>query len=265
MRVPSVASVIGALLSSILLLFLLLPVGELITSGGANGLARLATDSELVTALWLTAVTATSATVAGVVLGTPLAYFLARKRFRGRALVSAALDLPLVLPHPVAGMALLLVLGRETVIGQTLGAFGLRVVSTPLGIVAAMLFVSAPLYVSGAREAFARVSRRYESVALTLGDTPFRAMRRITIPLAGRGLLAAAVVMWARAVSEFGAIVILAHSPKTISVLAYDRFATFGLTETIPLAAVLVILALIPLATLRALRTERAHEAGAIE
>lgn len=264
MRVPSVASVVGALLSSILLLFLLLPVGELITSGGLNGLKRLATDHELVTALWLTAATATAATVAGVVLGTPLAYFLARKRFRGRAVVSAALDLPLVLPHPVAGMALLLVLGRETAIGQTLGAFGIRVVSTPLGIIAAMLFVSAPLYVSGAREAFARVNRRYESVALTLGDTPFRAMRRITIPLAGRGLLAAAVVMWARAVSEFGAIVILAHSPKTISVLAYDRFATFGLVETIPLAAVLVILALIPLVTLRALRAERAHEGGAI-
>jgi molybdate/tungstate transport system permease protein len=135
-------------------------------------------------------------------------------------------------------------------------------VSSPLGIVAAMLFVSAPLYVSGAREAFARVDRRYESVAQTLGDTPMQAIRRVTLPLASRGLLAAAVVMWARAVSEFGAIVILAHYPKTISVLSYDRFATYGLQEAIPVAAVLVLVALVPLAILRALRTDRIRSAG---
>lgn len=256
-RALSLASVVGALLASLLLLFLLLPVGELVRTGGGPGLRQLFSDRELLSALGLTAFTATAATLIGVVLGTPMAYLLARKRFRGRAVVAAALDLPLVLPHPVAGIALLLVLGRESAIGATLGSIGLSVVSSPAGIAAAMLFVSAPLYVSGAREAFARVSRRYESVAQTLGDTPFQAVRRVTLPLASRGLMAAAVVMWARAVSEFGAIVILAHYPKTISVLAYDRFATYGLRETIPVAAVLVLLALVPLAMLRALRSDR--------
>jgi molybdate/tungstate transport system permease protein len=265
-RPLSIAPILGALLASLLLLFLLLPVGELVLIGGASGVRRLFTDRELISALWLTAFTATVATATGVLLGTPMAYLLARHRFRGRALVAAALDLPLVLPHPVAGIALLLVLGRDSAIGGALGSFGIRVVSSPLGIVAAMLFVSAPLYVSGAREAFARVNRRYESVAQTLGDTPAQALRRVTLPLAGRGLLAAAVVMWARAVSEFGAIVILAHYPKTISVLSFDRFAAFGLTEAIPVAAVLVLVALIPLATLRALRTDRLRTVdGAIE
>jgi molybdate/tungstate transport system permease protein len=162
--------------------------------------------------------------------------------------------LPLVIPHPVAGIALLLVLGRASPVGGALYDIGLRVASTPVGIVCAMLFVSAPLYVSAAREAFARVDARYETVARTLGDDAWRAFRRVTLPLSARGLTAAAVVMWARAVSEFGAIVILTYNPKTASVLAYDRFTSYGLSETLPVAAVLVLFALIPLAALRALR-----------
>jgi molybdate/tungstate transport system permease protein len=117
-----------------------------------------------------------------------------------------------------------------------------------------MLFVSAPLYVSAAREAFDRVDPRFEGVARTLGDSRWRALRRVTLPLAWRGLLAAGIVMWARAVSEFGAIVILVYHPRVASVLSYERFAAFGLREAVPVAAVLVLLALIPLALLRALR-----------
>ena len=117
--------------------------------------------------------------------------------------------------------------------------------------------VSAPLFVSGAREAFAKVDPRYEGVARTLGDPPWRAFRRVTLPLANRGLLASAVVMWARAVSEFGAIVILTYNPKVASVLSYDRFTSFGLAEALPVAAALALLALVPLTLLRALRTER--------
>ena len=117
-----------------------------------------------------------------------------------------------------------------------------------------MLFVAAPLYVSAARESIARVDRRFEDVARTLGDSPWTAVRRVTLPLAGRGLLAAAVVMWARAVSEFGAIVILTYNPKVASVLSYDRFTAFGLSAALPVAAVLVLLALVPLLVLRSLR-----------
>src|SRR5439155_5713398 len=152
---------------------------------------------------------------------------------------AAVLDLPLVLPHPVAGIALLLVLGRGTPAGAALYAAGLRVVGSPAGIVAAMLFVAAPLYVSAAREAFNRVDPRYERVARTLGDEPWRAFRRVTLPMARRGLAAAAVVMWARAVSEFGAVVILAYHPRVASVLSYDRFTSYGLSEALPVAAAL--------------------------
>ncbi|HEU4629342.1 MAG TPA: ABC transporter permease subunit [Gemmatimonadaceae bacterium] len=249
-------TVLAALAGSALLLFLAAPLAQLVASGGAAGLRGLFDDAELRASLLLTAGTATAATLLGVVAGTPVAYLLARRPFRGRALVAALLDLPLLLPHPVAGIALLLVLARDTPAGGALLALGLRVVGTPAGIVAAMLFVSAPLYVSGAREAFARVDPRYEGVARTLGDAPWRALRRVTLPLAARGLGAAAIVMWARAVSEFGAIVVLAYNPKVASVLSYDRFTTYGLREALPVAAVLVLLALVPLALLRAAREE---------
>jgi len=243
-----------AILASLFLLFLLGPVVGLVAAGGMRGIASLGSDAELRSSLVLTATTATIATLLGVLGGTPVAYLLARRMFAGRAVVSALMDLPLVIPHPVAGIALLLVLGRASPVGGALYDIGLRVASTPVGIVCAMLFVSAPLYVSAARETFARVDARYETVARTLGDDAWRAFRRVTLPLSARGLTAAAVVMWARAVSEFGAIVILTYNPKTASVLAYDRFTSYGLSETLPVAAVLVVFALIPLAALRALR-----------
>lgn len=251
------ASVVAGLCGSIFLLFLVAPIARLVVGGGRSGVGALFTDAELRRSLWLTAVTATLAMAAGALGGTPLAYLLARRPFRGKAVVAAVLDLPLLIPHPVAGIALLLVLGRQSAVGRALLHAGIQVAGSPIGIICAMVFVSAPLYISAAREAFARVDPRYESVARTLGDPAWRAFRRVTLPLSRRGLIAAAVVMWARAVSEFGAIVILTYNPKVASVLSYDRFTGFGLTEALPVAAVLSILALIPLVALRTLRPER--------
>ena len=256
-RLPAVLSVVAALAGSLLLLFLVAPLAGLVGQGGASGVRGLFADGELRAALALTALTATAATLLGVAGGTPLAYLLARAEFRGRAVLAALLDLPLLIPHPVAGIALLLVLGRQSALGAALLALGLRVVGTPAGIVCAMLFVSAPLYVSGAREAFARVDRRYEAVARTLGDSRWRVFRRVTLPLSARGLVAASVVMWARAVSEFGSIVIITYNPKVASVLSFDRFTSYGLAEALPVSAVLALLALVPLTLLRALRDEK--------
>jgi molybdate/tungstate transport system permease protein len=244
--------------SLVLLTLLVLPVAALVLRGGVRGVAMLGSDAELRASLALTAFTATAATLVTVMLGTPLAYLLARHRSHTTGVVGALLDLPLLIPHPVAGIALLLAFGRASPAGALLTQFGLAIVGSPLGIGLAMLFVAAPLYVSAAREAIARVDPRYELVARTLGDTPWRAAWRVTRPLAGRGLTAAAVVMWARAVSEFGAIVILTYNPKVASVLSYDRFTAYGLDAALPVAAVLVLLALVPLLVLRSLRTDAA-------
>ncbi len=253
----SAASVITALAASLLLLFLALPTASLVATGGGPGLIGLLGDGELRAAIGLSAGAATLATGVVMLLGTPLAWLLARRAFRGRSIVEAILDLPLLIPHPVAGLALLLLFARDSAIGGALLALGVRVVGTPVGIVAAMTFVAAPLFVSAAREAIARVDVRYEHVARTLGDTPWRTFRRVTLPLAARGILAGAVVTWARAVSEFGAIVIIAYHPRVASTLAYDRFTSFGIGEALPVAAALVLVALVPLVALRALRVER--------
>ncbi|HMC57169.1 MAG TPA: ABC transporter permease [Gemmatimonadaceae bacterium] len=247
-------SIVVAIAASLFLLFVAGPLVGLVGSGGMAGLRLLGRDDELRSSLLLTAGTATLATLIGLVGATPVAYALARGRFRGRALLAAVIDLPLLIPHPVAGIALLLVLGRNTPAGAVLGALGMRITGSVLGIVCAMLFVSAPLYVSAAREAFDRVDPRFEGVARTLGDSRWRALRRVTLPLAWRGLLAAAIVMWARAVSEFGAIVVLVYHPRVASILSYERFTAFGLRQALPVAAVLVLLALVPLIALRALR-----------
>jgi molybdate/tungstate transport system permease protein len=251
-----IAGVFGAAI--VLVALLVLPVGALVLRGGIAGARQLLVDAELQQALVLTAIAATAATIITILLGTPLAWLLARHRVPARGIVAALIELPLLIPHPVAGIALLLTFGRASPAGAALAAAGLRIVGSPFGIGLAMLFVSAPLYVSAARESIARVDERYEWIARTLGDSHWTAVRRVTIPLAGRGLLAAATVMWARAVSEFGAIVILTYNPKVASVLSYDRFTALGLDAALPVAAVLVVLAMVPLMLLRVLRREAA-------
>jgi len=249
------AAAAGTATSALLIVALLgLPVIMLLLRGGAAGLRALASDAELRDAIVLTAATATAATAVTALLGTPLAWLLARRPSPLASAVNALLELPLLIPHPVAGIALLLTFGRATVAGGALARLGLAIVGSPLGVCLAMLFVAAPLYLSAAREAIARVDPRYELVARTLGDTPARAAWRVTRPLAQRGLVTAAVVMWARAVSEFGAIVILTYNPRVASVLSYDRFTTGGLDAAVPVAAALVLLAMVPLLTLRLLR-----------
>ena len=248
------------LLGAALLLFLAVPIILLVVLGGA-GIGGALKDPDTIAALETTFVTATVATLIAAVCGSPIAYALSRARFRGRSVIAAIVDLPLLIPHPVAGIAILLLVSRDTAFGSALLDLGLRVVGTPAGIVAAMLFVSAPLYVSAAREAFARVDRHYEFVARTLGDTSWSAFRRVTLPLARRGLASAAIVTWARAVSEFGAVVVLAYNPKVVSVLSYDRFTTGGLRDALPIAATLVLVSLVPLLVLRALRFDRSSEA----
>ena len=241
---------------ALLVLFLALPL-VLLVGAGASALPRMLADAELRASLVLTFATAAIATLIAMLTGTAVAYLLARRAFRARTLLAAVLDLPLLIPHPVAGIAILLLVSRTTPLGAALLDLGLRVVGTPAGIVAAMLFVSAPLYVSAAREALARVDERYELVARTLGDSPWSAFRRVTLPLARRGLLAAAVATWARAVSEFGAVVVLAYNPRVVSVLSYERLTTGGLADALPVAAVLVPVSLVPLVLLRVLLHER--------
>lgn len=243
--VPSLPNILAWILAALLVLFVAGPLARLLLASSPANLASALGDREVVASLWLTILTATVASLLSLGLGVPLAYILARRRFPGARVIAGIVDLPVVVPHPVAGIALLLFLGRQSPLGSLLARAGLEVVNHVPGIVAGMLFVSAPIVVSTAREAFRAVDPKLERVARTLGDTGWTAFRRITLPLAGRGVLAGAVLGWARSVSEFGSIVILTYNPKVASVLIWDRFTLFGLPAAVPAAALLLLLALL--------------------
>ena len=241
-------------LGACLVLFVIGPLLRLLWESSPRSVAEALHDPELRASIGLTVVTATAATLLGALFGIPLAYLLARRRFPGRRVVQGLIDLPVVVPHPVAGIALLLFLGRRSPVGSALGQVGLEFVSHVPGIIAAMLFVSVPILVSGAREAFQGVDPQLERVARTLGDTGWRAFRRVTLPLAGRGILAGSILAWARSVSEFGSIVILTYNPKVASIYIFDRFTAFGLQAAVPAAVILLLVALTVFVVVRVLQ-----------
>jgi molybdate/tungstate transport system permease protein len=241
---------------ALLVLFIVGPLLRLLLFASPHNLADALRDVELRQSIVLTVVTASLATIIAALLGIPLAYLLARRSFPGRRIVQGIIDLPVVIPHPVAGIALLLFLGRRSTVGSVLSQMGLEFVSHVPGIVAAMLFVSAPILVSGAREAFRGVDPQLERVARTLGDTAWGAFRRVTLPLAGRGILAGSVLAWARSVSEFGSIVILTYNPKVASIFIFDRFTAFGLPAAVPAAVILLLVALAVFLLVRVLQPE---------
>jgi molybdate/tungstate transport system permease protein len=247
---PVVLAGAGALL----VLFVVGPLLRLLWESSPSSLIDALRDEELRASIALTVFTATMATVLAALFGVPLAYLLARRRFPGRRIVQGLVDLPVVVPHPVAGIALLLFLGRRSPVGGTLAHLGLEFVSHVPGIIAAMLFVSAPILVSGAREAFQGVDPQLERVARTLGDTGWSAFRRVTLPLAARGILAGSILAWARSVSEFGSIVILTYNPKVASIYIFDRFTAFGLQAAVPAAVILLLVAMTVFVVVRVLQ-----------
>ncbi len=195
-------------------------------------------------AVLLTFAASAAATVVALVLGVPLAYVLARADFPGKALVEAVIDLPVVVPHSAAGIALLMVFGRSGAVGRAFAALGVRFVSAVPGIVIAMLFVSLAFLVNAARDGFRSVDPRLEAVARTLGATPWEAFWQVALPLAWRNILSGVIMMWARGLSEFGAVVILAYHPMVAPVLIFERFESYGLAYARPVATLVILISL---------------------
>lgn len=233
------------LLGALLVLFVVLPVVGLLLSSGLELLWQTLLDEQTLSALWVTFYAALWATGLALLTGVPLAYLLARYDFPGKSWLEGLINLPIVIPHTAAGIALLLVFGRQGALGQRFAALGISFVDDLPGIIIAMLFVSMPFLVNGAREAFALIDPELELVAATDGASRWQAFFHITLPLAWRGVLAGALMMWGRGISEFGAIVILSYHPRTIPVLVYERFASFGLTAAEPVAVILIVSALL--------------------
>ncbi len=239
-------------LGSLLLLFIVLPLVSTLLGTTPEQFWLAFTDPEVARSIGLTFTAAAIATSLALVTGVPLAYLLARRRFHGKRLVEALVNLPVIVPHTAAGVALLMVLGRRGLLGRWLEPLGITFTDNLGGIVAGMLFVSLPYLVNMSREAFALVDEELERVALSDGASPWQAFRFVTLPLAWRGVLGGAVMMWARGISEFGAVVILAYHPKIVPLLDYERLQGFGLSAAQPLAALLIIVAVGTLSLVRA-------------
>ena len=232
----SIAS--GLLLGLILLSLLTLGIRA---AGSPEALGAAAVDPGVFSAIAVTFGAAACAVVILVLLGTPLAYLMSRTRSRALPLVEAVVDLPLILPHTVAGLLVCLLFMRNGPIGSALGSVGLTFEDAFPGIVAAMLFVGIPYYVGPARDGFAKVPFELEEVARTLGAGPGSAFLRVALPLAARECLSGAVVAWGRAVGEFAAVVMIAYHPFVISTLIYTRFTQYGLADTVAIAVVLLV------------------------
>ncbi|HEY5770782.1 MAG TPA: molybdate ABC transporter permease subunit [Terrimicrobium sp.] len=188
------------------------------------------------------------ATVVILPFGVALAWFLARKSWRGKAIVETFVALPLVMPPVATGLILLKLLGRKGPIGGFLHAhFDFDIVFTWRAVVAAMAVMSFPLLVRGARIAFEGVNPRFEQVAATLGASPLRVFLTVTFPLAIRGIIAGSVLAFARALGEFGATILVAGNipgkTTTLSVSIYSDIQLGHDTDASRLLAVSVVLA----------------------
>ncbi len=218
------AVAVGAtILSTVVIGFLIVPIVALISYQPPQVLlegfgTKVATDAILVSLK-----TNAIAFALMIGFGTPFAYLLARARFAGRSVIVTLVELPLVMPPAVAGLALLVAFGRFGLLGHTLTALGIELAFAQAAVVIAILFVASPFYLRGAMAAFAAIDETLIDVAGTLGAGPVRTMLTVAVPVVGAGLGAAAAVAFARGIGEFGATILFAGSSQ-------------GTTQTLPLA-----------------------------
>lgn len=245
------------ILSSLVLLFILAPLaGMFLHAGGANFLETVK-DKEVHQSIWLTLWVSFAATLFFSVSAIPFAWLLARKNFPLKNIVQGIIDLPIVLPHTAAGIALLGFISRDGFLGKTASFFGLDLVNHPSGIALAMAFVSLPFLINAARDGFAAVPERLEKAALNLGASQTKVFFTISLPLAWRSITTGFVMMFARGMSEFGAVVIIAYHPMIAPVLIYERFSSYGLNYARPAAVLFILVALIFLIGLRLISVKR--------
>jgi molybdate transport system permease protein len=246
--VAATALALGFLLLPIAAIFLRIPPGELLEGMRSDA---------AVDALVVTLKTNLVANALILLVGTPAAYLIASRGFRGRALMVTLVELPLVLPPAVAGIGLLAAFGRFGLLGEELNALGLQIGFTQLAVILAVTFVASPFYLRAAIAAFEAVDRDLTAAARTLGAGPARTFLRVALPLAGGGLGAGWALAFARGIGEFGATIMFAGSlqgvTQTLSLAIYEQFdvdfdtaLAIGAELVVVSAAVLLAVKLVP-------------------
>lgn len=242
--------------AAMVMAFILLPLWEMSTAPSLGNLWDAALDTDVRRAIWLSLFCSGLAALISFIFGTPLAYLLARTEFPGKRVVESVIDLPIMIPHPVVGIAILSMAGRSHWLGRWLGDLGVQIMGTVTGITIVLTFVGLPFYVNTLKAGFEKVEPRLEKVARSLGAGPAGAFFRVTVPLSWRHMVAGAIMCIARAVSEFGAVVIVAYHPMVAPVLMYERFTAYGLRYSQPVAVWLILVCLGLFLALRLVRLE---------
>jgi len=248
-------------LSALVLLFIVAPLLSLILHTSPTSLTETATDKEVTASIWLTIWTSMLATTFLSIGAIPLAYLLARHNFRLKRLVSGIIDLPIVIPHSAAGIAVLSVISRDSIAGKSAESLGLTMVGSPAGIMIAMAFVSLPFLINAARDGFSDVPVRLEQAAQNLGASSLQVFFTINLPLAWKNIVSGFIMMFARGMSEFGAVIIVAYHPMITPILIFERFGAFGLKYARPIAVLFIGVCLVFFILLRYLTRAKNHHA----
>ncbi len=257
MQRHSIFNWVFMLLASLVLLFIIAPLAGMFLSTPVGDVIKTASESEVQNSIWITLGIAFVATLFFAFGGVPLAWIMARRSFPLKKLVQGIIDLPVVLPHTAAGIALLGFISRDGVLGGAAQKAGILLVNNAAGIALAMAFVSLPFLVNAARDGFAAIPERVEKAALTLGASPTRVFFTISLPMAWRSIVSGFIMMFARGMSEFGAVVIIAYHPMTAPVLIYERFNSFGIKYARPASIVFILVALFIFIIFRYLASDR--------
>ena len=241
---PDPFHLLTAACTLVILAFILLPLAEMILSPSLESLQETIRDKDVLRSIWLSIYASGLAAVISFLIGTPFAYLLSRKQFVGKKFVESVVDLPIMIPHPVVGIAILSLAGRGHWLGDILQAAGIRRMGTVTGIVTVLTFVGLPFYVNTVKAGFDAIPVRLEKVSRSLGASMISTYIRVTFPLAWRSMLVGMIMCTARAISEFGAIVIVAYHPMIAPVMIYERFTAYGLKYSQPVAVWLIIVSL---------------------
>ena len=214
-------------------------------------LIGIATQKQVTESILLTFGAGLLSVIILVIFGTPLSYFLARTHSRLNQVIESLIDLPLVLPHTVAGLMVYILFMQRGLIGAPLKNMGIVFEDAFPGIVVAMLFVAMPFYVNTVREGFQKVPMHLENVVRTLGATRFQAFCLIVLPSSVRHIFNGCILAWGRAISEFAAVIMIAYYPMVISTLIFYRFTTGGIKESSAVAFVMIVACFVVFLVLR--------------
>jgi len=244
MNTLRLTQLIFSVLGAVVLIFIIAPLLGMFVETEFPQLLQTARDDEVRASIRLTLWASAGGTFLFALFSIPFAYLLARKEFPLKRLVLGIIDLPVVIPHTAAGIAVLGFISRGTPVGNVASALGFNLVGHPIGIALAMAFVSLPFLINAARDGFTNVPVRLEQAAMNLGASPIRVFFTISLPLAWRHILSGMILMFARGMSEFGAVVIVAYHPMVAPVLIYERFGTYGLQYARPVAVLFILVSL---------------------